>query len=264
MENRYLRRVGTREFTLKPYAGLIGFFGGVMMFYGFAKAPAFLIAGPIFLVVALALYVAHTSRPSAVELRLLVDTGNVDEAMIHVLSQLNSTGDSDRKAELMLLLGRCAELLGDFDEAGGVYEAALARASGDAIDELRDRRAFCLAAAGNVEEARNLLGAAPDRKRPFRENDVTRRPLEVRARCITAFRSGEHTTVLDLVERSRAVVETELLPIDRSLVFALEHVAAASLGRTGARLAPLDAATTTWVGRFIPSIGRYIDGRASE
>lgn len=260
MENRYLRRVGSREFTLKPYAGLIGFTGGMMMLYGFAKAPSFLIAGPIFIVVALALYVAHTTRPSAVELRLLVDTGNVDEAMRHVLSQLNSTGDSDRKAELMLLLGRCAELLGDFDEAGEVFQAALASASGELIDELRDRRAFCLAAAGDLEEARNLLGGAPDRKRPFRENDASKRPLEVRARCITAFRCGEHRTVLDLVERSRSVVETELLPIDRSLVFALEHVAAASLGRTGARLAPLDAATTTWVGRFIPSIGRYIDG----
>ncbi len=260
MENRYLRRVGRRELSLRSFAWAFAVGGVALMGWGFSIASPAGFGGVALLLVALALWVARVSRPSAVELRLLVDTGNIDEAEPQVIAQLAGTADVDRKTELLLLLGRCAELRADFEEAGGVYESALGAAGETTALELRDRRAFCLAAAGRLDDAAVLLGTARGRERPFRELDGGRRPLEIRARCVTAFRSGDHATVLDLVERSRSVIETELLPLDRALVFSMEHVAALALGKSGARLVPLDATTTTWIGKLIPSFTRYIDG----
>lgn len=260
MENRYLRRVGRRELSLRTFAWVFALGGVSLMGWGFTVASPVGFGGVALILVALALWVARVSRPSAVELRLLVDTGNVDEAEPQVLSQLANTGDVDRKTELLLLLGRCAELRADFEEAGGVYESALGGAGEGMALELRDRRAFCLAAAGRLDDARTLLGVARGRERPFRDGDGMRRPLEVRARCVAAFRAGDHATVLELVERSRMAIETELRPNDRALVFALEHVAALALGKTGSRMVPLDATTTTWIGKLIPSFTRYIDG----
>jgi hypothetical protein len=228
--------------------------------YGYAVASPVLFGGVAALLVALALWMARERRPSAVELRLLVDTGNVDEAEPYVVKQLASALAVERRTELLLLLGRCAELRADFAEAGDVYESALGTADPATSLELRDRRAFCLAASGQVEDARRILGLVGTRPRPFREGDGVPRPLEVRARCVTAFRGGDHVTVLELVDRSRATVETELLPLDRALVYALEHVAASELGRAPDRLSPLDATTTTWIGKLIPSFARYIDG----
>lgn len=127
------------------------------------------------------------------------------------------------RARALHLLGQIAEARGDFAHAAEVYERAvlalpvrrgvLGMAFAQLAPVLGVKRAFCLAAAGRLEDAQRVLDAAHDR-----DEFPGVRALAVRARAVLLARRGEHQALVDLATREHVRIKNGLLHRDRALM----------------------------------------------
>lgn len=175
------------------------------------------------------------------------------------------------RARALLQLGQIAESRGDFAEAAEVYEhAALALpvrrgALGMAFAQLGPvigvKRAFCLAAAGRVDDAQRVLEAAHDR-----DEFPGVRALAVRAQILVHARRGEHKALVDLATREHVRIKNNLVHRDRALVRVLLGWSRSCA--SGAFRSPPppgfgeDAELRAWIARAAPEAAHTLGGAA--
>lgn len=166
-------------------------------------------------------------------------------------------------------LGRVAEARGDFAHAAEVYERAalalpvrrglLGMAFAQLAPVIGAQRAFCLAAAGRLDEAQRVLDAAHDR-----DEFPGVRALAVRAQALLHARRGEHQALVDLASREHVRIKNGLPHRDRALLRVL-----LGWGRScasGAFRSPPppgfgeDAELRAWIARAVPEAAYVVGG----
>lgn len=171
------------------------------------------------------------------------------------------------RARALLQLGQVAEARGDFAEAAEVYGAAAAvlpvrrgtwgMQNAQVAPVIGVRRAFCLAAAGRLDEAALVLDAAHDR-----DELPGVRALSVRARALLLARRGEHQALVDLASREHVRIKNGLAYRDRALLRVLLGWGRSCVG--GAFRAPPppglgeDAALRGWLARAVPEAANVL------
>ncbi len=170
-----------------------------------------------------------------------------------------------KQANLLLILGRCAEGRGDFAEAAAVYRSAerlLPTRRGVAYAQLAPtlaaRGAFALAASGRLDEAAQALARSEGR-----DAYPGTRALAARAHALVLSRRGEHEALCKHVAASRGVTKSSLSYRDRTLMRVLaanadRELAGKLRGGIPAGL-HLDGETRSWIGRAAPEVVPFLE-----
>jgi hypothetical protein len=254
MSNRYLERV---EGLLGPKALALGLTstGAACVAVALVTLQASLMMGGLVVLSAgLTLVVRAPEPKSATQARLLLEVGDVDGAETSTIALLRTRPAGIARGRALLLLGRCAERRGDFAEATEVFTMAANATEGDEelLEEVRERRAFCLAATGHEEDAARALGVDAGAVSPFRVAHARFRPLGLLAEALVRHQRRDAVGVLALVDRHGEELLAELQAHDRALLLVLHRMARQSLGRSAPPLSPVDGRTLTWLAKMIP------------
>jgi tetratricopeptide (TPR) repeat protein len=224
----------------------------------------------LFVLTAVAGFVALRRRRSAagaadvrVVAEALVLRDDFDAAVPKLKDAIRTSRGPWRQANLLALLGRCAEGRGDFAHAADVYaraEALVPTRRGVAYAQLAPmvaaRGAFALAASGRLDEATNALARAGGR-------DAYPGTRALAARALVLTRRGEHEALRKHVDEARVVVKNSLSYRDRALmrvVAANAHRALTGHLRGGVPAGlHLDAETRSWIARAAPEVVPFLE-----
>jgi tetratricopeptide (TPR) repeat protein len=226
----------------------------------------------LFVLTAVAGFVVLRRRRSGVgvaDVRVLAEAlvlrDDFDAAVPKLKDAIRTSRGPWRQANLLALLGRCAEGRGDFAHAADVY----ARAEGllpsrrtvayaQLAPILAARAAFALAASGRLDEATNALARAGGR-----DAYPGTRALAARALALVLTRRGEHEALRKHVDEARVVVKNSLSYRDRALMRVVAANAQRALtghlrGGVPAGL-HLDAETRSWIARAAPEVVPFLE-----
>jgi hypothetical protein len=261
MSNRYLERV---EGALGPKSLALGMstVGAACLALSAVTLQAHLMAGSLVILGAgMTLLMRAPEAKSATQARLLLEVGDVDGAETSAVALLRTRPVGIARGRALLLLGRCAEQRGDFADATEVFTMAFSATEGDEEldEELRERRAFCLAATGHEEDAARALGVDTERSAPFRVAHAHLRPLGVLAEALVRHQRKDAAGVAALVERHGDELRDQLQPQDRALLTVMHRIAKAKLGVATPPLSPIDGRTLSWIAKMIPDAEKQFD-----
>jgi hypothetical protein len=187
---------------------------------GSSRAPQMPLLVALCAIVILALtlrqILRRTAGPKVAEAEALVLRERFDEAVPALRMLLPRTSGYERY-RVLIALGSCASMKGDFAEAAEVYATA-SRVSGGALGQMlapnaHAAAAFALAAAGRLDDAeRALAWAASGPGMP------STRAAVARARALLLSKRGQQAAVTELVAAERLAIRNSLPRRDRVLL----------------------------------------------
>lgn len=189
---------------------------------------------------------------------LMLEMGDVEGAAEQAIYILKRRVPGEGQATAWLILARCAEVGGDFEQAVELFDAATGSVdpAGRLGREIAWRRAFALSALGRTREASGMLGlrAGQGAFRTAARVDEAE-PLAARAAILTTFRSGDRELLLSLLSSEAPRVMRELCAADRVLLREVAREAGIAisdpLGVAARAIAFADKAPGLWLARAL-------------
>lgn len=266
MANRYLdglkppRAVARRWWLLALWLAIVFLF-----FASYSGSLWGSLLGILVLVGALVATIRSSQR-QGIKLRTEFELANLDrlrERLPEAVQRLRALLDRPTaplfRAHVLLALGECAEMAGDFAEAADIYAQAegvlraqptLAMAYRQVLPVVAARRAFVLAACGWLDPAEAALRGAG-----LRDGFPQAEALASRAAILLAARRGHFGQVRELIDRDRPLHKSAFGFRNRTLLRVLELLATARLSgalRTADAGLASERDLRRWIVRAVP------------
>ena len=272
--------------------------GGVMVVAGSTLESVVIvllglfIGGASFTGVTIGMWVALFKGLSKLrEAQMYLGQGNTTAARALAQWPLAWVFRADQRTRAFYTLGQCAELDGQFDDAALLFQEAIGSSPAFAVSRIRNHlvahasshRAFALAAAGRIPEAKEALGrahhallalmgpqgtlgslfddsnwgmGAASLNQTVRDMDNRDpRAFAVLAGVVLAYRANEPQAALDVVSREGRALWS-LLPHEAALIKRVQTASQTALAQGGAMrqegmIAPEDPRIARWVERAL-------------
>jgi hypothetical protein len=266
MANRYLDGLKPPRAMARRWRLLVLWLAIVFLVFAvYAHSTEWTLVG-ILVLFAVMIVVIGSTRGQGAKLRTEFELANLDRLREHhpqAVQRLRRLLDEPIaplfRAQSLLALGECAEMVGDFAEAADVYARAegvlraqptLAMAYRQVLPLVAARRAFVLAACGWFDPAEAALRGAA-----MRDGYPQAEALASRASIVLAARRGHFGQVRELIDRDRALHKSSFGYRDRTLLRVLELLATSRLNgalRTADAGLASERELRRWIARAVP------------
>jgi len=266
MANRYLDGLKPPRAMARRWRLLVLWLAIVFLVFAvYAHSTEWTLVG-ILVLFGVMIVVIGSTRGQGAKLRTEFELANLDRLREHhpqAVQRLRRLLDQPIaplfRAQSLLALGECAEMVGDFAEAADVYARAegvlraqptLAMAYRQVLPLVAARRAFVLAACGWFDPAEAALRGAA-----MRDGYPQAEALASRASILLATRRGHFGSVREQIDRDRALHKTSFGYRDRTLLRVLELLATSRLSgalRTADAGLASERELRRWIARAVP------------